>query len=99
MTMKHAFTSNAILDCMTTATFRFHRELNEFLSRPQRGRAFVCACSKVSTPAARCAELILPAAGETRSLTVVRRILRRLRTRAWLTRLRQEREAKVGRRS
>jgi hypothetical protein len=35
-TMKRAFTSNAILDCMTTDTFRFHRELKEFLARPQR---------------------------------------------------------------
>jgi hypothetical protein len=48
MTMKRAFTSNAILDCMTTATFRFHRELSEFLARPQRGQAFVCACPKDS---------------------------------------------------
>jgi hypothetical protein len=35
-TMKRAFTSNAILDCMMTDTFRFHRELKEFLARPQR---------------------------------------------------------------
>jgi hypothetical protein len=48
MTMKRAFTSNAILDCMTIATFRFHRELNEFLARPERGQAFVCACPKGS---------------------------------------------------
>lgn len=34
---------------MTTATFRFHRELNEFLARPVRDQAFVCACPAAST--------------------------------------------------
>jgi uncharacterized protein with PIN domain len=34
---------------MTTATFRFHRELNEFLARSQRNQAFACACPPAST--------------------------------------------------
>ncbi|MEA3104829.1 Mut7-C RNAse domain-containing protein, partial [Caballeronia mineralivorans] len=34
---------------MTTATFRFHRELNEFLARPQREQAFACVCPAAST--------------------------------------------------
>jgi uncharacterized protein len=34
---------------MTTATFRFHRELNEFLARSQRDQAFACACPPAST--------------------------------------------------
>ncbi|QIE25271.1 Mut7-C RNAse domain protein [Caballeronia sp. SBC1] len=34
---------------MTTATFRFHRELNEFLARPQREQAFACVCPVAST--------------------------------------------------
>jgi uncharacterized protein with PIN domain len=34
---------------MTTATFRFHRELNEFLARAQRDRAFACGCPAAST--------------------------------------------------
>ncbi|WP_050454592.1 Mut7-C RNAse domain-containing protein [Candidatus Burkholderia verschuerenii] len=29
---------------MVKARFHFHRELNEFLARPQRGRTFACAC-------------------------------------------------------
>jgi uncharacterized protein len=34
---------------MKTATFRFHRELNEFLARSQREQAFACACPPAST--------------------------------------------------
>lgn len=34
---------------MTTATFRFHRELNEFLARAQRDQAFACGCPAAST--------------------------------------------------
>ena len=34
---------------MTTATFRFHRELNEFLARPQREQVFACVCPVAST--------------------------------------------------
>jgi uncharacterized protein with PIN domain len=34
---------------MTTATFRFHRELNEFLARSHREQAFACACTPTST--------------------------------------------------
>jgi uncharacterized protein len=41
--------SDAILKSMTTATFRFHRELNEFLARPQREQAFACVCPVAST--------------------------------------------------
>jgi uncharacterized protein len=41
--------SDAILENMTTATFRFHRELNEFLARPQREQAFACVCPAAST--------------------------------------------------
>jgi uncharacterized protein len=29
---------------MVNAHFHFHRELNDFLARPQRGRTFACAC-------------------------------------------------------
>jgi hypothetical protein len=31
MTMNRAFTSNAILDCMTTGTFRFHHVVRGLL--------------------------------------------------------------------
>src|ERR1700712_968526 len=41
--------SDAILESMTTATFRFHRELNEFLARPQREQAFSFVCPVAST--------------------------------------------------
>jgi uncharacterized protein len=34
---------------MVTATFRFYRELNEFLARPQRERAFASACPSAAT--------------------------------------------------
>ncbi|MDR5751925.1 MULTISPECIES: Mut7-C RNAse domain-containing protein [unclassified Caballeronia] len=34
---------------MVHARFRFHRELNEFLARGQRERAFDCACAKASS--------------------------------------------------
>jgi uncharacterized protein with PIN domain len=34
---------------MVHAHFRFHHELNEFLARPQREKAFVCACAKGSS--------------------------------------------------
>ncbi len=34
---------------MVHARFRFHRELNEFLARPQREQAFVFACAKGSS--------------------------------------------------
>ena len=34
---------------MVTATFRFYRELNDFLARPQRERAFACACAAAAT--------------------------------------------------
>src|SRR5476651_2719791 len=46
---KHAQQSDAILESMTTATFRFHRELNEFLARPQREQAFAYVCPVAST--------------------------------------------------
>src|SRR5471032_1568118 len=46
---KQAHRSDAILKSMTTATFRFHRELNEFLARPQREQAFACVCPVAST--------------------------------------------------
>ena len=46
---KQARRSDAILESMTTATFRFHRELNEFLARPQREQAFACVCPVAST--------------------------------------------------
>ncbi len=49
MPMKRTASTNAILDCMTTATFRFHRELNEFLARTQRDQALKCACPRAST--------------------------------------------------
>jgi uncharacterized protein with PIN domain len=41
--------TDAILETMTTATFRFHRELNEFLARPQREQVFACGCPAAST--------------------------------------------------
>ena len=31
---------------MVTATFRFYEELNDFIARPQRGRAFTCECAR-----------------------------------------------------
>lgn len=34
---------------MVTATFRFYRELNEFLARPQRERAFASTCADAAT--------------------------------------------------
>ena len=34
---------------MVTATFRFHEELNDFLARPLRRRAFSCACADAAT--------------------------------------------------
>lgn len=34
---------------MIHACFRFHRELNDFLARPQREQAFTCACPKASS--------------------------------------------------
>ncbi|MDR5803789.1 Mut7-C RNAse domain-containing protein [Caballeronia sp. LZ001] len=34
---------------MVTARFHFHRELNDFLARPQRGQAFACACPPSSS--------------------------------------------------
>lgn len=34
---------------MVTATFRFYRELNEFLARPHRERAFATACPNAAT--------------------------------------------------
>jgi uncharacterized protein len=46
---KQARRSDAILEPMTTATFRFHRELNGFLARPQREQAFACVCPVAST--------------------------------------------------
>src|SRR5471032_976818 len=46
---KQSGRSDAILESMTTATFRFHRELNEFLARPQREQAFACVCPVAST--------------------------------------------------
>jgi uncharacterized protein with PIN domain len=49
MPMKRTASTNAILDRMTTATFRFHRELNEFLVRTQRDQALKCACPRAST--------------------------------------------------
>lgn len=47
--LQQARRSDAILETMTTATFRFHRELNEFLARPQREQAFACVCPAAST--------------------------------------------------
>lgn len=32
-----------------TATFRFYEELNDFLARPLRRRAFCCACARAAT--------------------------------------------------
>ena len=32
-----------------TATFRFYEELNDFLARPLRARAFSCACAHAAT--------------------------------------------------
>jgi uncharacterized protein with PIN domain len=46
---KQTCRSDAILKPMTTATFRFHRELNEFLARPQREQAFACVCPVASS--------------------------------------------------
>ena len=34
---------------MVTATFRFYEELNDFLARPLRRRAFSCACAHAAT--------------------------------------------------
>ena len=34
---------------MVTATFRFYEELNDFLARPLRRRAFSCACARGAT--------------------------------------------------
>ncbi|MGH8777912.1 Mut7-C RNAse domain-containing protein [Paraburkholderia sp.] len=34
---------------MVTATFRFYEELNDFLARPQRRRAFSCVCARDAT--------------------------------------------------
>ncbi|MFM0741480.1 Mut7-C RNAse domain-containing protein [Paraburkholderia xenovorans] len=34
---------------MVTATFRFYEELNDFLARPRRRRAFSCACARGAT--------------------------------------------------
>ena len=34
---------------MVTATFRFYEELNDFLARPLRRRAFSCACPADAT--------------------------------------------------
>jgi uncharacterized protein len=34
---------------MVTATFRFYEELNDFLARPLRRRAFSCACAQAAT--------------------------------------------------
>ncbi|MBV8260645.1 MAG: Mut7-C ubiquitin/RNAse domain-containing protein [Paraburkholderia sp.] len=34
---------------MVTATFRFYEELNDFLARPQRRRAFSCECARAAT--------------------------------------------------
>ncbi|SPJ17492.1 conserved hypothetical protein [Burkholderiales bacterium] len=34
---------------MTTATFRFYEELNEFLSPERRGRDFACDCARAAT--------------------------------------------------
>ncbi|MFX1763652.1 Mut7-C RNAse domain-containing protein [Paraburkholderia sp. A1RI-2L] len=34
---------------MVTATFRFYEELNDFLARPLRRRAFSCACARDAT--------------------------------------------------
>jgi uncharacterized protein with PIN domain len=31
---------------MVTATFRFYEELNDFIARPLRGRAFACECAR-----------------------------------------------------
>ena len=34
---------------MVTATFRFYEELNDFLARPLRRRAFSCVCAHAAT--------------------------------------------------
>jgi uncharacterized protein len=34
---------------MVTATFRFYEELNDFLERPLRGRAFSCVCAHAAS--------------------------------------------------
>ncbi|WP_028229550.1 Mut7-C RNAse domain-containing protein [Paraburkholderia ferrariae] len=34
---------------MVTATFRFYEELNDFLARPLRRRAFSCACARAAS--------------------------------------------------
>jgi len=34
---------------MTTATFRFYEELNDFLAPERRGREFACACARAAT--------------------------------------------------
>ena len=34
---------------MTTATFRFYEELNDFLAPERRGREFVCRCARAAT--------------------------------------------------
>ena len=34
---------------MVTATFRFYEELNDFLPRERRGRAFSCRCARRAT--------------------------------------------------
>src|SRR6516225_10458708 len=34
---------------MVTATFRFYEELNDFIARPLRRRAFTCACARDAT--------------------------------------------------
>jgi uncharacterized protein with PIN domain len=39
----------AILARMVTATFRFYEELNDFLARPLRRRAFSCTCARNAT--------------------------------------------------
>jgi uncharacterized protein len=36
-------------DTMVTATFRFYEELNDFLARPLRRRAFSCVCAHAAT--------------------------------------------------
>jgi uncharacterized protein len=36
-------------DAMVTATFRFYEELNDFLARPLRRRAFSCVCPPAAT--------------------------------------------------
>ena len=34
---------------MTTATFRFYEELNDFLAPERRGHAFACRCARAAT--------------------------------------------------